>query len=382
MADRLRWAGLALVLLLATQVPAAAQTGQPGGPPQSGAPQAARRAVMPYAVSGVAVERTAASAGAARAEAFDEATRQAFQRLVRRLVVAPAADRVPTPSIAQLQEYVRDIEVADEKSSATRYIARFTVRFKPEPVRSFLRASGAQFSEVASRPVLVLPIAEQGDSRTLWQDPNPWRDVWHTRTQRDGLVPFVVPTGELQDVGTITVEQAVSGDSQRLRALASRYGAGDVIVTVARLPTEGAADVQVQTTRHGAAGPQTSVERIKGNPGDSSAALLGRAADAVAVQTEERWKQENLFVVGREQSLEASIPLRTLKDWTEVRARLGRSPAIKRVDVLELSRVEARVRLTFVGEEAQLAQILSQQDLRLAAQGAQRVILPPGVGTP
>ena len=161
-----------------------------------------------------------------------------------------------------------------------------------------------------------------------------------------------------------------------------RFGAGDVIVTVAKMLGEGTVDVQVQTTRYGPAGPQASAERFKGNPGDSAATILGRAADAIATQTEERWKQENLFVVGREQTIEASVPLRSLKDWTEVRTRLARPPSVKRVDVLELSRVEARVRLTFVGEEAQLAQTLSQQDLRLASQGAQRVILPPGMATP
>lgn len=381
MADRLLWAGIALALLLGTQTPAVAQPAQPAASPLSGTPQA-RRAAAPYAVSGVAVERTASSAGAARTEAFDEATRLAFQRMVRKLALASAADRVPTPSNAQLQEYVRDIEVADEKSSATRYIARFTVRFKPEPVRAFLRASGAPFSETPSRPVLVLAVAEQGGGRVLWEDPNPWRDVWQARTQRDGLVPFVLPLGELPDVSAITAEQAISGDSQRLRALANRYGAGDVIVTVAKMPGEGTGDVQVQTTRYGPAGPQASAERFKGNPGDSAATILGRAADAIATQTEERWKQENLFVVGREQTIEASVPLRSLKDWTEVRTRLARPPSVKRVDVLELSRVEARVRLTFVGEEAQLAQTLSQQDLRLASQGAQRVILPPGMATP
>jgi hypothetical protein len=270
---------------------------------------------------------------------------------------------------------VQDIEVADEKASSGRYSAKVTVRFKPEPIRAMLRADNVAFAETLSKPVLVIPVYETGGRNLLWDDPNPWREAWNARLPRDGLVPFIVPTGELQDLSALNVEQAKALDEGRLKALAARYGASDSVVALARLSGEGSSELQINVSRVGAVSPGTTiVERIKANPGETVAALLGRAAETAAAQIEERWKQDNAVRSGREQTLEAVVPLATLKDWVEVRARLGRVAAIKRSELRTLSRHEAHVALQYVGEEAQLVVALAQNDLRLDGQSPNRIL--------
>ena len=157
-------------------------------------------------------------------------------------------------------------------------------------------------------------------------------------------------------------------------ALAARYGALDGIVAVARA-AEGGSEMQVTVSRVGAAAPpSTLVERLKANPGESAAALLGRAVDAVANQVEDRWKQDNAVRSGREQTLEAVVPLGGLKDWVEVRARLARVGAVRRSELRALSRHEARVSLLYVGEPSQLATALAQAELRLEGQPPNHVL--------
>ncbi|MFO0998379.1 MAG: DUF2066 domain-containing protein [Alphaproteobacteria bacterium] len=341
---------------------------------QTAAPQARRAPTEVYTVSGIAVEKTAATAAAARSEAIAEGQRQAFQRLIRRLVAGGGAERVPTPAASRLSELVQDFEVADEKVSSSRYSAKVTVRFKPEPIRAMLRADNLAFTETASRPVLVVPVYESGSRSTLWDDPNPWREAWNARLPRDGLVPFVMPAGELQDLSSLNAEQAKALDEGRIKALAARYGALDGIVAVARA-AEGGSEMQVTVSRVGAAAPpSTLVERLKANPGESAAALLGRAVDAVANQVEDRWKQDNAVRSGREQTLEAVVPLGGLKDWVEVRARLARVGAVRRSELRALSRHEARVSLLYVGEPSQLATALAQAELRLEGQPPNHVL--------
>jgi len=342
---------------------------------QTAAPQARRAQTEAFAVAGVAVEKTGATGAAARAEAMAEGQRQAFQRLMRRLIPAGTATYPPTPPAARLSDLVQDVEVADEKVSPGRYSAKITVRFKPEPIRTMLRADNIAFADALSRPVLVVPVYETGGRSVLWEDPNPWREAWNARLPRDGLVPFVMPSGELADLSSLNAEQAKALDDGRIKALAARNGASDSIVALARAAGDGSSEVQINVSRIGDAGPGTTiVERLKANPGESMTALLGRAVEGAANQIEERWKQDNAVRSGREQALEAVVPLGALKDWVDVRARLGRVAAVRRSELRALSRREARVVLQYVGEEPQLVLALAQNELKLEGRSPNRIL--------
>lgn len=363
---RTLWAGIILVfaLLAAGTVSAWAQTAGRSG------------AFDPFTVSAVAVDKTAQSAAAARADAIAEGQRVALQLLIKRLAAKPASDRIAaTVTAARAAELVRDFDIAEEKSSGVRYIAKLNVRFKPDAVRAMLRAEGAPFAETASRPLVVVPVYEGGGGApTLWDNPNPWREAWNAKLPRDGLVPMILPAGDPSDAGTIKAEQARDGDSVKLRALAAKYNAGGTLVPVAKLDASG--EVQVTSTRLGATGaPQTVVERFKPSPGESREALLQRAADSVATQIEERWKQDNLLRVGgSEQALEADVPFGSLREWVEIRSRLGRVAQVRRSDVRAISKRDAHVIVYYVGDEAQLTQALAQLDLRLETQGEGRTL--------
>src|SRR3546814_6000895 len=103
---------------------------------------------------------------------------------------------------------VLGFEVADERSSAVRWIANLTVAYDPAAVRSRLRTVGAPYAETRSLPVLVIPIYETGGDVNLWRDPNPWRAAWYELPPQGGLVPVVVRseehTSELQSLMRIS----------------------------------------------------------------------------------------------------------------------------------------------------------------------------------
>jgi hypothetical protein len=190
-------------------------------------------------------------------------------------------------------------------------------------------------------------------------------------------------------VGSITPEQALAGDIKRLKAIMDRHGALEVVVAHAKLVPEGAVgapEVQVNAIRHAGGPPQASVERLRANPGEGAAAMLQRAVEAVALQLEERWKRESVHGQA-ERVFEASVPLRSLREWNEVRARLARVSAVKKSELMEISKTEARVRLVVSAHDAVLVAGMAQQDLQIEGQGAQRTLRLIGaaaaqIGTP
>ena len=95
-----------------------------------------------FRIAGVAVDATAETVNAAREIAIARGHALAFRRLVARIVRTADAQRVPGLSHAEVAPMVRSFEVADEKTSTVRYLARLSFQFDRGSVRRFLRANG------------------------------------------------------------------------------------------------------------------------------------------------------------------------------------------------------------------------------------------------
>jgi hypothetical protein len=348
------------VLALAASETAAAQTAALAKPPRFDV----------FTIAPVPVDVTAANAAAARDQAIVEGESHAFDMLMQRLTLAADRSRLPKVGTNELNNVVQGFEVAHERRSGVRYLADFTVHFRADAVRQFLRQAGVAFAETVSKPLIVLPVLHDGDRLALWDDPNPWRDAWANANPVIGLVPLVRPLGELEDVQAIDGDAAVKGDDARLQAIAQRYGNDDVLVTQATLKTDGPQHaVDVSSTRYTPGQPgteQTWVGTTTANPGESDADLFGRTVLATVAQVEEAWKAANILNFGQSGTLTARVPASSLEDWVAVRDRLAAIPAVRSSRLVSLDREEARVEIHYVGDASQLRTALAQRDLELS----------------
>lgn len=325
-----------------------------------------------FEVSNVNVDVTADSASSARAQALVIGQSKAFKVLLERLTLQAYHNRLPDLSTAQVTELVQDFTVAEEKTSSVRYIAKLNYHFHADGVRALLDEYGLPFAETASKPVLMLPVYQAAGALSLWDEPNPWRAAWVNYSQNGpgtGLVPMLLPVGDLNDVRTIGAEQAIEGDMARLEEIARRYDAGDVVVAhgVLRMDSyNGLPELEVYLTRFGSALQEhTVVKSFTSEPGGDISKLLYRAAAQLTAQVEDNWKQDNLIQTGSAQLLPISVPVRDLSDWVKVRDRLNGVAIIRRADPVLLRRDEVRLNLHFIGDAEQLALSLDQADLTL-----------------
>lgn len=317
-----------------------------------------------FTVRAVAVDATAETAPAARDRAVAEGRRQAFKRLVDRLVPASDAARIPAPTDAELQRMVLGFEVANERSSAVRWIADLTLAFDPNAVRSVLRSAGAPYAETRSLPVLVIPLYETGGETILWKEPNPWRSAWYELPPQDGLVPFVVPYGDVADIRDLSPEQAVAGDVDALMRIAERYGARDTVVVTARPRAGGAIELAVQ--RLGPSGTDsTMLETVAGAEDLDETKRLAPAVRRTVTLVEEAWKRDNLIRPGFETLVTATVPLDSLRRWLTVREALDGLSVVARYQVVQLMRREALVDVWVNGDAEQFRVALAQRDLEL-----------------
>jgi len=317
-----------------------------------------------FTVRAVAVDATADTARLARDRAIAEGRRAAFQRLVERLVPASRARAVAAPTDAELERMVIGFEVADERTSSVRWLADLTVAFDPAAVRARLRSAGVPFAETRSLPVLVIPLYDTGGETVLWREPNPWRNAWYELPPQGGLVPFVVPYGDVSDIRDLSPEQAVAGDVAALARIAERYGARDAVVARAR-PRAGAA-VELSVQRLGPSGTdRTLVETVTvGDELDPALRLLPAVERAVAMVAN-AWIEDNLIRPGVETRITATVPIDSLQRWLAVREALDRLSLVTRYQVVQLARREALVDIWVNGDAEQFRVAVAQRDLEL-----------------
>jgi hypothetical protein len=326
----------------------------------------------------VKVDATAESAAAAREAARIDGQRRALAAVIERLSGSAEA-KPPKLDDKTITDMVDSFEVANERMSAVRYVADYTFRFRPSKVRRFVRVTesastetvgksaaegpGKTSAESGSRPIVVLPVYRDEVGVALWDDPNAWRTAWAQRSA--GPSRLVLPLGDARDLAAIDAEQAEAGQSQPLTTIAQRNGGSEAVVALATARRQAGQlaglEVSVKRYRSGRL-VDTLGKSFDADSGESEAAFLGRAADAIAAEIESSAKSARS---DQPASLAVTVPITSLGEWLQVRNRLTSIAAIRKVDLLSLSRQEARIEVKYVGNPDQLKSSLAAVDLDL-----------------
>ncbi|MDD9990843.1 MAG: DUF2066 domain-containing protein [Rhodospirillales bacterium] len=344
------------------------------------------RAESVFTVAHVPVDAEAASAAEARELAIAAGQRAALDTLLRRLTVA--GTDLPPPPDNILATMVAGFAIDRELVSTTRYRASLTVDFDPTEVRRLLRVSGVAYAETVSKPVLVVAVQRDPGGILLWEDGNRWRRAWEERPPHGGLVPILLPLGDVIDLATVDAARALASDVEALTALAALYGTSEVAVAVAGLsgsaavdkPAAPAAPDAENTDDDAAAGraltlslrriaadeSQAIQKTLIGREGESERALLKRGSDRVVTLLEDDWKAANLIRYDEQQVLRARVPIASLGEWVSIQQRLAALGMVASVEIDSLSRREGSLTLRYHGTEDQLRLALGQDDLDLA----------------
>lgn len=322
-----------------------------------------------YQISDVAVDVTADSATHARDQAIMQAQHNAFDQLLTRLGADTALEqKLDNDTLASM---VQAFEVQQERLSKVRYLGTFTVRFKPPAVRAFLGKRGSAYNEARSKPVIVLPILNTGARVVLWEDSTPWRTAWESVTGKGGLVPIVVPSGDLDDIAKIGTHEAMNGKEEAFQALMNKYQAGSVVVAVLNADPDNLdpkQPIKIALQRYDMNGKSGGSESISLTPASDTKALTALISDGVKQvrsRLESGWRQSTKMPKGAIAHLPVAVPIGSLADWNEIKAKLATVPAISRANVLSLTRDTANVDLEFYGDIQQLQASLAQHNLSL-----------------
>lgn len=335
----------------------------------------------------VKVDATAANAVEARRMARLDGQRQALVKVVAQLA-GSSEFQLPTLSDGAITDMVDNFEVANEHVSAVRYLADYTFHFRPARVRRLMQEAGVAIGASASagnpaaagtaaantaekggggKPVVILPVFQDGAAVVLWDDPNPWRDAWAQRPERPGLARLTVPLDGVAALTVIDASQAIAGEAEALGKIAADNGGGDAMVAQATVERRGdeVAGLAVTVKRyHQGQLTGTQADSFSRNPGESESDFMQRAVERTAAAIASG-PTEVAAGSGASATLTATVPISGLAEWIAVRDRLAEVPTVRKVDLLSLNRQQVRIAITYSGTPEQLKSSLADAALDL-----------------
>ncbi len=311
----------------------------------------------PYVVSNVPVDERADTTTQAQQAAFAAGQVRAARMLVERMTLEEdrAEYGVSSVSAADAQAMIAGLSVADEQRSSQRYIANLTVEFDRGAARDWFRRSGIPFTEAQARPVLVVPVHQDGpDGNEIWD--TDWLDAWTGKGFEDWLTPFV--TVDEQAEAMITASQALGLDDRAIREVAQAHGAQEVAIIAARqrdgrLTSTGIIlDVSEGRTRR---------TDLPSQSADDWEALALRVMQA----RQDEWKRETIVRGGQAGSMRLTFLFGGLPEWRDLQRSVTGASLVQNARLDAVSRTGAVMTVSYRGETEQLARELGQRGARL-----------------
>lgn len=354
--------------------------------PLPGAPTVSETGADIYLVENIAADVTANSAAAARDRAIFDAQRAALGQLLTRLGADQGVDIGAIPN-NKLAGMVQDFEITQEKASTVRYIATLNVRFKPTAVQNFLNGSGVSYTTTPSKPVVILPVSTSNGRAVLWEERTAWRAACESLVRPDPILPYIVPAGDLADVGAISANDALAGNDSAFNNVAANYNAGTIVVAQIAAAVEKlnpARSLAVSVSRYDETGQRLSSDLINLPPAPTLEAQFDAAAQAVDKLIRKYWREGSGLGGGNDgisgyapvidgsapqaaapSSLPVEAPIASLTDLATLRQKLSVIEPIHTTQIVSLTRGMALLRLGYNGDIIRLQQALAGQNLVL-----------------
>ncbi len=336
-----------------------------------------------FTIHGIGVDVTASTATTARRQALEEVQERAYRALVAKLVAADDVAAMPPPSPELVESLVRAVDILEERSSSTRYLATVDVSFRADAVRQLFTRVGVAYTESMAGPYLLVPIYADAGVRQVFGD-HPWRRALLAADWEDRLVRYRLPEDNLRARSLLAPQWLENAVAAQLARVARAFAVRQVVLA------EAETDFDIATGRLAVhyrvrLGPEDEVDEtghVIAREGEDRKALLLRAADAVLDAIDARWKARTLIAGSELSRIGVRVPVRGLDEWLTVRNRLAQVSLVRKVEPLMIGLPVSRLEIRFAGTVEQFRLALAQVGLRLEGDGEGAILRPVEQVTP
>lgn len=333
----------------------------------------------PFAVQGVEVDVTDASAAVAKEKALIDVQMSAFVELARKLGNSDAAAELAQLDQKKVIPLLKSLSIEEEKISPGRYQGRFTVRFLPEKIKPIFANAGIPLPQSQGPAMLVVPVWQNEQGQTSLWDDNVWRKAWQGLNAQQAQIPLIVPLGDHDDSSTLSAQDAVANDPIKLEALRRRYDVKTLLVAFAEPAPEGG--IHAHMVGSSPLGKITIDKIYKADSGtlNDSAIMAAQRFHSLMI---DKFHADQAKVAAKQvnpnapQAVVVAIPFTSPTEWNGLRARILSTPGVLGVDVTSLDGQGAAAKLVYSGNLQDMQSSFQATGLQMQRSGGSWIIQP------
>ena len=195
---------------------------------------------------------------------------------------------------------------------------------------------------------MIIPIINFEQRLILWDDPNPWFDVWLRRPLDSNLNLFTLPTGEADDLITLSAQDAINLKYFKIKKLANKYEAEQAYILLVNVESKNEKlnlSIEVYDGFSQEVIFSSDIENIEIYNFDYNLNLF---ADTFADYFDDLWVKENLDNINSETKVLAEISYKKYNEWIKIKNFLINNEKILKYNILIISNKNATIELNIL----------------------------------
>lgn len=320
----------------------------------------------PYLVRALMVESKVFDPIHSRPTALKKATLEGFNRLLGQLTSPKEIEKHKDAlEKANLNILLKQVQIVSERTEVP-YQVTFDLEYDRDGVKELLTDLKIPFSEVSTGRVLLIPLFEGEEQTYLWQEDNPWRASLTSASQKLGLVNFILPTGDVNEMRMLTPEMAAFGAEDILLSVGESYGTDTVCVVRAKeSKTVVGRTFSVEATWYGKEHMEPIYQYQTIATPDTLETVMEALAGKVLTNMEDNWRSLNMVDFDKTTSVLVRFSPDSLTDAERLRTAFEKLPVLKDLWLRMMSQKELIYQIDFYGDVAKLLQQVEALGVRL-----------------
>ena len=283
-----------------------------------------------------------------RTMAIEASYKIALSRYLKWITLKETQDIINLVDLLEARDYISGYSIENEKYKREKYSALITVTFEKNKLEKLLASKNIEFFSKKGPKTLIIPIINFEQRLILWDDPNPWFDVWLRRPLDSNLNLFTLPNGEADDLITLSAQDAVNLQYFKIKKLANKYEAEQAYVLLVNVESNNEKlnfSLEVYDGFSQEVIFSSDIENIEIDDLDYNLNVL---ADTFADYFDDLWVKVNLDNINSETKVLVEISYKKYNEWIKIKNFLINNEKILKYKMLTLSNKNALVELNIL----------------------------------
>ncbi len=316
-----------------------------------------------YIISDIPISGESDSAARAREQALNHGKKSAFNELLNTIVAVQDREKINIDNEKQIESFVQDISVSNEKAGATNYYGALTVRFKAPEIRRLLEAAQVSFLARLPQPFIVIPVYQNEQTLFLYSPNNPlWKAV-QNNMPATRLFTFKPVQGTADDE-MLAQSGVINQNQHSLYELAQKYYVSQILIM--KIIRQNTAYTVSTTVWPNGSAPEAEVSfQLTDDRESPEKVCSDLLKDAIRAMTK-KWLYLTQSTMHPITVYQVFAPIEKVSDLSRMKQKLARLNFADKVDIKGFSNKHLSVDFHYRGSAEELGEKLKLNELILS----------------